>query len=159
MEAECNCNFNEGERLKSRVQEWLRERNPIGNFDGESNYGGNYSDEEILAEIPKTYNIDEIVGSMKDESRENIWYIFKYYQMDRGDISVFTILATSPFDLFEREDEKESFVEVIKHTIAPYYKFKSLTTILITIMIIIYITLVFMYPPFLRVPTFAAQPL
>lgn len=79
--------------------------------------------------------------------------------MDRGDISVFTILATSPFDLFEREDEKESFVEVIKHTIAPYYKFKSLTTILITIMIIIYITLVFMYPPFLRVPTFAAQPL
>lgn len=79
--------------------------------------------------------------------------------MDRGDISVFTILTTSPFDLFEREDEKESFVEVIKHTIAPYYKFKSLTTILITIMIIIYITLVFMYPPFLRIPTFAAQPL
>ena len=48
---------------------------------------------------------------------------------------------------------------MIKMTVAPYYKVKSLTTIIIAITIIIYITLAVSYPPFLRVPIFAAQPL
>jgi hypothetical protein len=44
---------------------------------------------------------------------------------------------------------------MITNLLAPYYKFKSLTTVLMCISVIIYIALVVPYPPFLKIPTFA----
>ena len=72
MEEECKFIINEGERLKFVVQDWLRTRITTEDIDLESNHDRNYYDQEILIEIPENYNFDEIVGSMKDESRENI---------------------------------------------------------------------------------------
>lgn len=43
--------------------------------------------------------------------------------------------------------------------LAPFYRFKSLTTILVFLPIVIYITLVVRYPPFLNIPSFACEPL
>jgi hypothetical protein len=48
---------------------------------------------------------------------------------------------------------------MITNLLAPYYKFKSLTTVLISISIIVYVTLVVPYPPFLKIPTFALESL
>lgn len=72
VEEECKFIINEGERLKFVVQDWLRTRITTEDIDLESNHDRNYYDQEILIEIPENYNFDEIVGSMKDESRENI---------------------------------------------------------------------------------------
>lgn len=46
---------------------------------------------------------------------------------------------------------------MIQNLLAPYYKLKSLTTLLIASSIILYITLVVPYPPFLKIPTFALE--
>lgn len=43
--------------------------------------------------------------------------------------------------------------------LAPHYRIKSLTTVLVFLPIVIYITLVVHYPPFLKVPSFASEPL
>lgn len=71
-------------------------------------------------------------------------------------INPFTILTTSPFKLYNRPEEVESFHEMIISMLAPYYRIKSLTTVLVFLPIVIYITLVVRYPPFLRVPAFAS---
>ena len=44
---------------------------------------------------------------------------------------------------------------MISNLLAPYYKLKSFTSVLMAISVIIYITLVVPYPPFLKIPTFA----
>lgn len=46
---------------------------------------------------------------------------------------------------------------MITNILAPYYKLKSLTTVLISISVIVYIALVIPYPPFLKIPTFALE--
>jgi hypothetical protein len=48
---------------------------------------------------------------------------------------------------------------MITTMIAPYYKLKSLTTVIVFLPIVIYITLVLPYPPFLIIPAFASEPL
>lgn len=48
---------------------------------------------------------------------------------------------------------------MLKNILAPYYKFKSITTVLMCINAILYITLVCRFPPFLSIPSFALQPL
>jgi membrane associated rhomboid family serine protease len=48
---------------------------------------------------------------------------------------------------------------MITNLLAPYYKLKSLTTVLICISIIVYVALVIPYPPFLKIPTFALESL
>lgn len=48
---------------------------------------------------------------------------------------------------------------MITNLLAPYYKLKSLTTLLIFVSVIVYITLVVPYPPFLKIPTFALESL
>lgn len=48
---------------------------------------------------------------------------------------------------------------MIKNLLAPYYKLKSFTTFLIAVSVIVYITLVVSYPPFLKIPTFALESL
>lgn len=50
-------------------------------------------------------------------------------------------------------------MEMITNLLAPYYKLKSLTTLLIFVSVIVYITLVVPYPPFLKIPTFALESL
>lgn len=79
-----------------------------------------------------------------------------YNHDDRTEISAWSILINSPFKIYDREDEAESFFDMLKQTLAPYYKMQSLTTILISLPIIIYIILVVRYPPFLIVPAFAS---
>lgn len=46
---------------------------------------------------------------------------------------------------------------MIQNLLAPYYKVKSLTTVLILISVIVYVALVFSYPPYLKIPTFALE--
>jgi membrane associated rhomboid family serine protease len=48
---------------------------------------------------------------------------------------------------------------MLKNFLAPYYKVKSLTTVLLFIIVIVYITLACRFPPFLRIPTFQLEPL
>lgn len=48
---------------------------------------------------------------------------------------------------------------MIQNLLAPYYKLKSFTTFLIAASIIVFITLVVPYPPFLKIPTFALESL
>jgi hypothetical protein len=48
---------------------------------------------------------------------------------------------------------------MITSMLAPYYQFKSLTTVIVFLPIVIYITLVIPYPPFLRIPAFASESL
>lgn len=48
---------------------------------------------------------------------------------------------------------------MLKSFLAPYYKVKSLTTVLLCIIVIVYIVLACRFPPFLRIPTFQLQPL
>lgn len=48
---------------------------------------------------------------------------------------------------------------MIQNLLAPYYQLKSFTTFLMAVSIIIYITLVVSYPPFLKIPTFALESL
>lgn len=48
---------------------------------------------------------------------------------------------------------------MIQNLLAPYYKLKSFTTFLMAVSAIVYITLIIHYPPFLKVPAFARQPL
>ena len=48
---------------------------------------------------------------------------------------------------------------MLKNLLAPYYKFQSITTLLISISFVLYITLVVPYPPFLKIPTFALESL
>lgn len=79
--------------------------------------------------------------------------------MEAPNMNAWTILTKSPFEIFGMEEEAEPFLEMLKNTLAPYYSFKSLTTILMCIPIIIYVTLVVQYPPFFKVPSFASEPL
>jgi membrane associated rhomboid family serine protease len=77
-----------------------------------------------------------------------------------ANINAWTVLTHPPHELIGDENQAgESFFEMIKNLLAPYYKLKSLTTLLICISIIVYITLVIPYPPFLKIPTFALEPL
>lgn len=48
---------------------------------------------------------------------------------------------------------------MIQNLLAPYYKLKSFTTFLMAVSLIVYITLVVGYPPFLKIPTFALESL
>lgn len=48
---------------------------------------------------------------------------------------------------------------MLKNFLAPYYKLKSLTTVLLAIILIVYIILACRFPPFLRIPTFQLEPL
>ena len=77
-----------------------------------------------------------------------------------ANISIWSVLTTPPDILVGHENEEsETFFEMIKNLLAPYYKIKSLTTILMCISVIVYVTLVFPYPPFLKIPTFTLEPL
>lgn len=75
-------------------------------------------------------------------------------------INAFTVLITSPHELIGDEHvPNETFFEMIQNLLAPYYKLKSFTTFLIAASIIVYISLVVPYPPFLKIPTFALESL
>ncbi len=75
-------------------------------------------------------------------------------------INALTVLTTSPHELIgEEQGESETFFEMIQNLLAPYYKLKSFTTFLMAVSLIIYITLVVRYPPFLKIPTFALESL
>lgn len=77
-------------------------------------------------------------------------------RINMASINAWTVLTTSPHELVgEEHHPTETFFEMIKNLLAPYYKLKSFTTFLIAVSIIIYITLVVAYPPFLKIPTFA----
>lgn len=76
-----------------------------------------------------------------------------------NNINPWKVLTTSPFTLYGRPDGIETFKDMIVNTMAPYYRLKSLTTIIVFIPIAIYITLVVRYPPFLKIPYFASEPL
>jgi hypothetical protein len=67
-------------------------------------------------------------------------------------INPWTVLTMSPFKIYGRPESMESFKEMITNMVAPYYHVKSLTTVLVFLPIVIYITLVVHYPPFLKVP-------
>jgi hypothetical protein len=73
-----------------------------------------------------------------------------------ANINAWTVLVNPPHELLGEEHEhSETFFEMITNLLAPYYKLKSLTTVLICMSVIVYITLVVPYPPFLKIPTFA----
>ncbi len=77
-----------------------------------------------------------------------------------ANINAWTVLVSSPHELLgEDHEQSETFIEMITNLLAPYYKFKSLTTLLIAISVVVYITLVVHYPPFLKIPTFALESL
>lgn len=76
-----------------------------------------------------------------------------------NNINPWTLLTTSPFKLYNRPDGIESFWDMIIGVLAPYYRIKSLTTVIVFVPIAIYITLVVRYPPFLNIPSFASEPL
>ncbi len=76
-----------------------------------------------------------------------------------AEVTLWNVLTQSPFELFNRHESQESFFDMLKNFLAPYYKLKSLTTILLAIIIIVYIILACPFPPFLRIPTFQLEPL
>ena len=73
-----------------------------------------------------------------------------------ANINVWTVLTNSPQQLSgEEHAPNETFFEMIQNLLAPYYKLKSFTTLLMALSLLIYIILVIPYPPFIRIPTFA----
>ena len=75
------------------------------------------------------------------------------------EVTLWNVLTQSPFEIFNRPEPQESFFQMLRNFLAPYYQFKSLTTVLLAIIVIVYITLVCTFPPFLKIPTFQLEPL